>query len=101
MPKVMHEYWYSLATNKLRDYKLQIERETPKMFFGKVMSDGVAIDNFGVRKDGLNQVIEVRRYSIIQYKVTVDIENEMEAKQKAKELIYNHIMRIADKIMQS
>lgn len=101
MGKVIHEYWYTYGKNKIdTHYELRIDRETPKMFYGKVYYKGYAQGNFAVNKDSLNQVTEIRKFARLEYRVQIYNENETDAREAATDLIYEHIMRIASKLVE-
>ena len=101
MPKIVHEYWYIYGTNQYSHYELRVERETPKMFYGRVFrsSGDVSLGNFAVNKDNLNQVIELKGIKGIEYRVQINPEDAATARNVAKELFYNHIRKIAEKII--
>jgi hypothetical protein len=100
MPKVIHEYWWTYGTSKVAHYNLRVEKETAKMFYGKVMSGDFAVANFAIKKEDLNKVTEVRKFSQIEYRVQTDMEDENAARHMAKRLICKHVMKIAEKLIE-
>lgn len=100
MPKVIHEYWYDLTRQRLGYCQLEVNKETPKMFYGNALNtSGIKVGNFAVNKNNINQLVEFRNFHGIEYRVQTDIENEAAAKDMAKALIHGRIMRMADKVM--
>jgi hypothetical protein len=101
MDKVIHEYWYTYGNNKIDShYELRVNRETPKMFYGKVYYNDYSQGDFAVKKDTLNQVAEIRKFARLEYRVQIYNENEADAREEAIDLIYEHIMRIASKLVE-
>ena len=101
MPKIIHEYWYTFGTNQYSHYELRVERETPKMFYGRVFRSGgdISLGNFAVNKDSLNQIIEIKGMKGIEYRAQINLEDAAAARNMAKELFYNYIRQIAEKII--
>ena len=99
MNKVLHEYWYTFGKKEICHGYLIVKRETPKMFYGDVSDEFFTIGAFSTKKEHLNKVVEIRNNFKTVYRVQLDIENEHEARQRAKELFYEYIMRIAQSII--
>lgn len=101
MPKIIHEYWYAFGTSYFSHYELRVEKETPKMFYGKVFRTGglTSLGNFAAKKDSLDQVIEIKTMTRLKYKVQINLEDEAAARNMAKQLIYNHIIQIAEEVL--
>ena len=99
MPKVIHEYWYNLTTNEFSYYRLEVNKDTPKTFSGNaIASNGRQLGNFIVNKNNINKLMKFNSWKGIEYRVQTDIENEAEAKDMAKALMYERIIGIATKI---
>jgi hypothetical protein len=72
-----------------------VDKETDKMYYGVVLNA-----RFAVHKRDLNGVCEIvdRKYGTV-YRIQVDnVENEHEAKQKARKIVYDYIMEFAEKL---
>lgn len=99
MPKVIHEYWYNLTDNRFSYFQLEVNKETPKMFFGNALnSRGVRVGNFTVNKNNINKLMKFNSWKGIEYRVQTDIASEAEAKDMAKALMYERIIGIATEI---
>ena len=96
MSKVLHEYYYVVGDGDIHSsYDLVVEKETDKMYFGT--SYGGA-GRFGLKKAVFNRVdiIKDRKYGLV-YHVRMDVEDEHEAREQARELIYNHMIAFIER----
>lgn len=90
MNKTLYECYYVVGWDHMHScYKMIVDRETDQMYYGVVLNS-----RFAVRKGDLNSVFKMkdRTYGTV-YRVQVDgVNNEDAAKQKAKEIIYYHML---------
>ena len=95
MNKVLYECYYVVGWNRFHSCdKMTVDKETEKMYYGVVLNA-----RFAVTKGDLNCVRKIvdRKYGTV-YRIQVDdVENEYEAKRKAREIIYDYIMEFAER----
>lgn len=98
--KVIHEFYYVVGYKDFSNhYTLKVNRETEKMLYGNVFTDKcVQCDNFAVNKRNLNVVREIvdRKYGLV-YKLQIEDTEKESASFKAKNIIYNYLLEIAEK----
>lgn len=95
MNKVIYECYYVVGWNRFHSCnKMIVDRETDQMYYGVVLNA-----RFAVNKGNLNEIHEIRdrKYGTV-YRVQIDgVENKYEAKQKAKAIIYDYIIDLAER----
>ena len=97
--KTIHEFYYVIGLDDFSTHNiLKVNRETDKMLYGDVLDyAGVPFGRFALNKRKLNVVdsISDRKYGLV-YRVQIDDSSETEARVKAKEIVYTHLIEIAE-----
>jgi hypothetical protein len=81
MSKVLYEYHYSVGSSRVTCYKLIVEKETDKMFYGNVFLGDINTGHrFAVKKENINQLAQyVLKNTGTVYKVVVESDNHKQA----------------------
>lgn len=100
MPKILYEFYYVVGGWDFSSYyKLIVDRETEKMLYGDVFEEsGDKWGRFAINKGNLNCVHEF--YSASKgtaYRVQVDDSDYTSAYNKAKNVVYEHLIKIAER----
>ena len=92
--KTLYEYHYAIGDTCATDYKLVVDRETNKMFYGNVFVWDNCIGRFSVKKENLNKLTQYidRSHGTI-CKVIVDAENHKAA---ATQIIRDYLQNIVN-----
>jgi hypothetical protein len=97
--KVIHEFYYAVGYRDFSNhYALKVNRETKKMLYGHAFNDKEEkCDNFAVNKGNLNLVQEIidRKYGLV-CKIQIEASEKEDARIKAKNIIYNYLLEIAE-----
>jgi hypothetical protein len=102
MNKVIHEYYYIVGCSDFKNrYDLIVDRETEKMLYGTAYLWGVQSSGgsrFSVKKEDLNKVHEItgNRNGLV-YRIQVEGDDYEETKKKAKKIVYDYIIDIAER----
>lgn len=93
MDKTLYEYHYSIGTSRVTCYKLVVERETEKMFYGNVFLDDTNTGHrFAVNKTNINHLKQyVVKNKGTAYKVVVESDNH---KQTAYNIVCKRLQDI-------
>lgn len=100
MSKILYEFYYVVGGWEFSSYyKLIVDRETEKMLYGDVFEEsGDKWGRFAINKSNLNCVHEFHSASKgTAYRLQVDDSDYTSAYKKAKNIIYNHLMVIAER----
>jgi hypothetical protein len=97
--KIIHEFYYVVGLKDFSNHLiLKVDKETEKMMYGEMFyHEGVRYGRFALNKRKLNAVDSVvdSKYGTV-YRVYVDENSEDAAYAKAKEIVYNHLIRVAE-----
>lgn len=103
MFKIIYEYFYVVGEPNLNKTwnLLKADRETDKMYYGTAFSCGKTHTQgipFAVNKGNLDEVnaIRDRKWGLI-YRVQLNATDEHEARNKARQIIYDYMMRLAER----
>ena len=95
MNKGIYRCYYVVGWSRFHSCdKMIVDKETDKMYYGVVLNA-----RFAVHKRDLNSVCEIvdRKYGTV-YRIQVDdVENEHEAKQKARQIIYDYVIDFVER----
>ena len=100
MSGVIHEFYYVVGCRDFHSwYRLIVDKETEKMLYGRVF-DSASVDcgRFAVKKsniDDIHEICDAKRGSV--YRVQIDGSDFTSARNKAKDIIYKHLIKIAEK----
>jgi glycyl-tRNA synthetase alpha subunit len=100
MPKIIYEFYYVVGDWELSSYyKLIVDRETEKMLYGDVFEEsGEKWGRFAINKSKLNCIHETYNSSTgTIYRVQVDDGDYTSAYNKAKDVVYKHLLKIAER----
>lgn len=98
--KIIYEFYYIVGLTDFSScYKLVVDKETKKMLYGNALYEGITQSGrFSVNKSNLNQVYEkIDRRKGLVYRIQVDDSNYESAYKKAKDIVYKHLVKIAEK----
>ena len=100
MPKILYEFYYVIGCNDFsKHYKLVVDRETEKMMYG-ISFDGTGYKGgrFAVNKSNIDCIYELCERSIgTVYRVQIDNSDFISARNKAKDIVYKHLIEIAER----
>lgn len=95
MDKVIYEFYYNVGQNYFYScYKCVVDKETEKMFYGKVFYESGVPHNsrFAINKSNLNQIRQkADERNGLFYKVQVEGDSIKDAKRKAGKIIYDYV----------
>lgn len=95
MNKILYECYYVVGYDHFHScYQMTVDRETNKMYYGMVSNS-----RFAIYQSDINNVRKIvdKKYGTV-YRVQVDdVANEYEAKQKAREIIYDYMIDFVEK----
>lgn len=103
MGKVIYEYYYVVGRSDFETwYEYKVDRETEKMYYGtafKLGTTDIHTYNFATKKSNLNVIdkIKDRKYGLV-YRIKIAKENEQQAREKARQIIYDYIVSFAEKL---
>jgi hypothetical protein len=99
MPKILYEFYYVVGCNKFsKYYRLVVDRETEKMMYG-ISFDGTGYKGgrFAVNKSNIDCAYELCGKIGTVYRVQIDDSDFASARSKAKDIVYKHLMEIAER----
>lgn len=102
MNKMLYEYYYVVGLSNFTTwYALKVDRETDKMYYGEAFKYNVTSikgERFSIKKENLNTVHEITgSKNGLVYRVQVDADDCFEAEHKAREIIYDYMIDIAER----
>lgn len=100
MPKTIYEFYYVVGCNRFsKHYRLVVDKETEKMLYGRAFDDtGYECSKFAVNKSNIDCIYELCERKIgTVYRVQIDDSDFASARNKAKNIIYEHLIEIAEK----
>lgn len=99
MSKILYEFYYVVGCNKFsKYYRLVVDRETEKMMYGiSFDSTGYKGGRFAVNKSNIGCVYELCGKIGTVYRVQIDDSDFASARSKAKDIVYKHLIEIAER----
>lgn len=100
MPKIIYEFYYVVGCHDFsKYYRLVVDRETEKMMYGMSFDGtGYKCGRFSVNKSNINCIYELsdRKVGTV-YRVQIDDNGFASARSKAKDIVYKHLIEIAER----